>query len=81
MLLMTSNWSFTARGQIISYLLLLLEIYFIEKLISTKQKRYYIIFFVMSALIVNFHASVWYMTIILSEAGDFIRSMSVKCTI
>ena len=65
MLLMTSNWSFTARGQIISYLLLLLEIYFIEKLISTKQKRYYIIFFVLSALIVNFHASVWYMTIIL----------------
>ena len=65
MLLMTSNWSFTARGQIISYLLLLLEIYSIEKLISTKQKRYYIIFLVISALIVNFHASVWYMTIIL----------------
>ena len=65
MLLMTSNWSFTARGQIISYLLLLLEIYFIEKMISTKQKRYYIIFLVISALIVNFHASVLYMTIIL----------------
>ena len=65
MLLMTSNWSFTARGQIISYLLLLLEIYFIEKMISTKQKRYYIIFLVISALIVNCHASVWYMTIIL----------------
>ena len=65
MLLMTSNWSFTARGQIISYLLLLLEIYFIEKMISTKQKRYYIIFLVISALIVNFHASVWYITIIL----------------
>ena len=63
MLLMTSNWSFTARGQIISYLLLLLEIYFIEKMISTKQKD--IIFLVISALIVNFHASVWYMTIIL----------------
>ena len=65
MLLMTSNWAFTARGQIISYLLLLLEIYFIEKMISTKQKRYYIIFFIISALIVNFHASVWYMTVIL----------------
>ena len=65
MLLMTSNWAFTARGQIISYLLLLLEIYFIEKMISTKQKRYYIIFLVISALIVNFHASVWYMTVIL----------------
>ena len=65
MLLMASNWAFTARGQIISYLLLLLEIYFIEKMISTKQKRYYIIFLVISALIVNFHASVWYMTIIL----------------
>ena len=65
MLLMTSNWAFTARGQIISYLLLLLEIYFIEKMISTKQKRYYIIFFIISVLIVNFHASVWYMTVIL----------------
>ena len=49
-LLMTSNWAFTARGQ---------------KMISTKQKRYYIIFLVISALIVNFHASVWYMTVIL----------------
>ena len=65
MLLMTSNWAFTARGQIISYLLLLLEIYFIEKLINTKQKRYYIVFFLISVLIANFHASVWYMTVIL----------------
>ena len=60
-LLMTSSWFFTARGQIISYLGLLLEIYVLERLINTKKKRYYFELF----LIVNFHASVWNMTIVL----------------
>lgn len=41
-LLMTSSWFFTARGQIISYLGLLLEIYVLERLINTKKKRYYL---------------------------------------
>lgn len=64
-ILMMSSWSFTARGQIISYLLLLWEIFCLEKLVETNQKRYYIFLFIISVLIVNFHASVWMMTIIL----------------
>lgn len=63
--LLTNLWAFTGRGQIISYLLLLWEIYLIEKLISTNKKRYYIILFLISVLIVNFHASVWPITVIL----------------
>lgn len=65
MLLMTSNWSFTARGQITSYLLLLLEIYFIEKLISTKTKKilYYIFCYV--SINCKFPCFCLYMTIIL----------------
>lgn len=64
-LLLANGWFFTGRAQIISYLLLLWEVHFIERLIDTKQKRYYIILFCISVLIVNFHASVWPMTIIL----------------
>lgn len=63
--LLTNIWAFTGRAQIISYLLLLWEVYFIEKLIKTNQKRYYLILFLISVLIVNFHASVWPMTLIL----------------
>ena len=65
MLLLTPSGFITGRGQIVSYLLLLWEVYFIEKLINTKQKRYYLALFVISVLIVNFHASVWNMTVIL----------------
>ena len=65
MLLLTPSGFITGRGQIVSYLLLLWEVYFIEKLINTKQKRYYLALFVVSVLIVNFHASVWNMTVIL----------------
>lgn len=61
----TSKYGFTGRAQIISYLLLLLEIFFIEKLIKTEKKTYLLPLFILSVLIVNFHASVWYMTIIL----------------
>ena len=64
-LLMASSWFFTARGQIISYLGLLLEIYVLERLIDTKKKRYYFELFLISILIVNFHASVWNMLIVL----------------
>ncbi len=64
-ILMMTSWSFTARGQIISYLLLLWEIFCLERLVETNQKRYYIFLFIISVLIVNFHASVWMMTIIL----------------
>ena len=58
-------WGFTARAQIISYLLLLLEVCCIEKLIEKGKPSYYICLFIISVLLVNFHASVWMMTLIL----------------
>lgn len=64
-LLVTSVGTFTGRAQIISYLLLLWEIFVLERLISTNKKRYFVYLFIISVLIVNFHASVWMMTIIL----------------
>lgn len=63
--LLTEKCFYTARAQIISFLILLWEVFFIEQLINKKQKRYYIALFVLSVLLVNFHASVWWMTIIL----------------
>jgi len=65
MLSVISVWGFTARAQIISYLLLLLEVFFIEKLIENKKHIYYIYLFFISVLLVNFHASVWIMLLVL----------------
>jgi len=65
MLSVISIWGFTARAQIISYLLLLLEVFFIERLIESKKSVYYVYLFIISVLLVNFHASVWMMMILL----------------
>ena len=64
-LIMAGIGTFTARAQIISYLLLLLEVFLIERLLMTNKNRYYIYLFLISVFIVNFHASVWPVTIIL----------------
>lgn len=64
-ILMAGIGTFTARAQIISYLLLLLEVFLIERLLTTNKNRYYIYLFLISVFIVNFHASVWPVTIIL----------------
>lgn len=64
-LMMAGIGTFTARAQIMSYLFLLLEVFFIERLLSTNRKKYYIYLFFISVLLVNFHASVWPISIIL----------------
>ena len=64
-LIMAGIGTFTARAQIMSYLFLLLEVFFIERLLLTNKKRYYIYLFLISVLLVNFHASVWPVSIIL----------------
>lgn len=64
-ILITGVSGFTARGQIISYLLLLWEVFFLEQLVKTNKKRYYLYLGLISILIVNFHASVWMMSEIL----------------
>lgn len=49
----------TARAQLITYLFFILEIFFIERLLSSSKKRYMIGLFVLCVLIANVHAAVW----------------------
>lgn len=48
-----------ARAQLISYLLFLLEIFFIEKIVEDGKKKYMIGLFIINILIANIHSAVW----------------------
>ena len=50
---------FTARAQLVSYILLLLILYSIEKLRNDKKNKYIYIIFISSLLIANMHLAVW----------------------
>ena len=62
--IMVANF-ITARAQLISYILFLLEIYFIERLLNSSKKRYGIYMLIICLLIANLHAAVWPMYFIL----------------
>lgn len=49
----------TARAQLVSYILLLIILYSLEKLRSSKNKKYIIYIFISSLLISNMHLAVW----------------------
>ena len=49
----------TARAQLVTFILFILEIYFIEKLIDTSKKRYGAGLIAISILIANLHVAVW----------------------
>lgn len=49
----------TARAQLVTYLFFILEIFFIERLLSSSKKRYAIGLFALCVLIANMHAAVW----------------------
>ncbi len=70
------NIEFTARAQIISFLLFLLEFYSIERLMETNKKRYFIILMIIPILLINFHAPVFaiYYIFYLPYIGEFILS-------
>ena len=48
-----------ARAQLFTYFLFVLEIYFIERLLSSSNKKYAIFLFFIYVLIANLHAAVW----------------------
>jgi len=48
-----------ARAQLVTFILFILQIFFIEKLISTSQKKYGIGLIAISILIANLHVAVW----------------------
>lgn len=49
----------TARAQLVTFILFMLQIFLIEKLINTKQKRYGVGLIVISIMIANLHVAVW----------------------
>ena len=49
----------TARAQLLTYLLFIIEVYFIERLLSSSKKRYIFFLLLDSLLIANLHAAVW----------------------
>ena len=49
----------TARAQLVTFILFILQIYCIEKLVSTSQKKYGVGLIIISILIANLHVAVW----------------------
>ena len=79
--IMVANF-ITARAQIISYILFLLEIYFIERLLTSSKKRYGIYMLIICLLIANLHAAVWplYFILMMPYILEFIVSKIKKKT-
>lgn len=65
---------FTARAQIVSFTLFLLEYYCLESLFETNKKRYFIILAIIPLILVNMHSSVFpmYFVIYLPYIAEFI---------
>ena len=57
--IMSLRSGLTCRGQIMSYLFFVLEIYSIQMLLDTGKKRYSVYLVIISFLILTFHSSVW----------------------
>lgn len=55
----------TARSQIITFLMFILEIYCIEEFLDKKKLEYLLYLFLISIIIANFHSAVWPMYFIL----------------
>ena len=54
-----------ARAQTISYILLFLEVIFLERMLETNDKRWIIGLLISSILLANIHTTVWLMSLIL----------------
>ncbi len=54
------------RVQTITYLLFFLELFFLEKLYQSGNKKYFIYLIILSIIIVNFHMPFWLFTVILT---------------
>ncbi len=54
-----------ARAQLVTFILFVLEILFVECFLDTKKKRYAVLLMAISALIANLHAAVFYVFFVL----------------
>lgn len=75
-LIYINQYSVAARGQIMSFLLFLVEFYALNKFINENKKRYIPILLLIPILIVNFHASVLpvYFVFYLPYIAEYIAS-------
>ena len=72
----------TARAQLVTFILFVLTIYFIEKFLKTKKLRYAIGLIIIPALIANIHAAVFpfYFVLYLPYIGEFFISFFTENT-
>ncbi len=54
-----------ARAQLVTFILFVLEIYFIEQLLKKPKKRYFVLLIIIPILIANLHLAVWWFYFIL----------------
>lgn len=64
----------TARAQLVSYIIFIWEVYFIESLLETGKKKYIIFLLLSSILICNIHLAVWpfYFILFLPYIAEYI---------
>ncbi len=64
----------TARAQLVTFILFIWTIYFIEKFLENKQKRYAIGLIAISILIANLHVAVWpfFFVLFLPYIGEYL---------
>ena len=67
---------FTARAQLVTFILFVLTIYFIERFLETRKKRYAIGLLIIPTAIANIHAAVFpfYFILYLPYIGEFVIS-------
>ena len=70
----------TARAQLITFILFVLEIYYIERFLETRKKRFVVGLLVIPTLIANIHAAVFpfYFILYLPYIGEWIVSKLFK---
>ena len=70
----------TARAQTVSYILFVLEFYFIERLLKTGNKRYGLFLLLISLILCNIHVAVWpfYFILFLPFIAEYIISKLLK---
>ena len=71
---------FTARAQLITFILFVLTIYFIERFLETKKKRYAVGLLIIPTAIANIHAAVFpfYFVLYLPYIGEYIVSFLAR---
>ena len=66
-----------ARAQLVTYILFVWEVFFIEQYLSSKKKRYGVFLILISLLIANLHVAVWpfYFIVFLPYIGEYVVSI------